>query len=565
MKNMKTICRYEILRLAGLGAAVLSFPLAGKAYPPAFQSLEKSSPERPNIVVILADDMGYSDIGCCGSEIHTPNLDALSKSGILFPQFYNAARCCPSRASVLTGLYPHQAGIGGMAGDYLARNDVIPAYQGHLGRNCVTLGEAMALNGYYTVFSGKWHVGDEREEMLPHKRGFTRSFFTPGGAGNYYRLGWADGVPEPYKLDGADHLPGPEFYDTDAVFNFARQFIEGRPADRPFFAFLTPKAPHWPLQAKAADIAKYKGVYDGGWDELREQRYKKQIETGLISKDWKLAPRSDSDGAVPAWNTLSKEQQHKMAAKMEVYAAQVDCLDQNVGKLIDFLKKNNLFDNTLILFLSDNGACAEPEEQPLGGDWKDGKGGPVGAQDSFESYGRCWAEVSNTPFRLWKQKVHEGGISTPLIASWPAGISVPGTVNRQPGHLMDIMATCLDVSGGTYPAEYNGQKIQPLEGISFAPVFRGSERKEHEEIAWEHFANRGIRCGRWKLVSQTYDKWTHAKPGLWELYDMKTDRTEMSNLAAVMPEKTKQLAAQYDKWARRTGVIDNAADWREKK
>lgn len=522
-----------------------------------------ATPQRPNIIVILADDMGYSDLGCYGSEIHTPQLDGLAKNGVLFTQFYNAARCCPSRASILTGLYPHQAGIGAMIGDS-AMNAAIPAYQGSLNHTCVTMGEAMKLNGYHTMASGKWHVGDTQEEMMPYRRGFDRSFFTPGGAGNYYFCGGESGRPKPCKVDGKDVMPWEGFYDTDAVFDYAIRFIGERP-DAPFFAYVTPKAPHWPLHAKEEDIAKYKGMYDCGWDVVRGQRHEKQVKIGLVPKDWKPAPRGDGEGAVPAWDSLSKDKQREMAAKMEVYAAQVDCLDQNVGKLVAFLKKEGLFDNTLIIFLADNGACAEPEDEPLGKDWKDGKGGPVGSPTSFASYGRCWAEVSNTPFRLWKQKVHEGGISTPLIASWPLGISAKGSVNRQPGHLMDIMATCLDVSGGTYPAEYKGQKIQPLEGISFAPVFKGLEREEHKEIAWEHFANRGIRSGKWKLVSQSPDKWTNAKPGPWELYDVEADRTEMNNLAAAMPEKVKQMEARYMDWAAHVGVVENTADWRKKK
>ena len=520
--------------------------------------------QKPNIVVILADDMGYSDLGCYGSEIQTPNLDALAKDGVLFTQFYNAARCCPSRASILTGLYPHQAGIGAMTGDS-AMNDAIPAYQGSLSRNAVTLGEVMKLNGYHTISSGKWHVGDTKEEMLPHKRGFDRSFMTPGGAGDYFKLGGSGRPPVPYKLNGEDHLPGPDYYDTDAVFDFAVQFIKERPADQPFFAYVTPRAPHWPLHAKPADIAKYKGVYDCGWDEIRERRYRKQIDSGLISKDWKPALRSDGDGSVPAWNMLSEKQQRTMAAKMEVYAAQVDCLDQDVGKLVFFMKKEGLFDNTLILFLADNGACAEPGDKPFGMDWKKEKNVAVGSSDSYESYGRCWAEVSNTPFRLWKCEVHEGGIATPMIASWPRGISAKGSVNRQPGHLIDIMPTCLDISSGHYPDEYNGQKIQPMEGRSFAPVFHGSERKENEELAWEHLASRGIRCGQWKLVSRVKDHWKQATPSPWELYDIETDRTEMNNLAAAMPEKVQELTARFDQWARRIGVIDNTDEWRKKK
>ncbi len=518
---------------------------------------------KPNIIVIMADDMGYSDLGCYGSEIHTPNLDALAKAGVKFTHFYNAARCCPSRASILTGLYPHQAGVGAMTGKE-ARNDKIPSYQGALRQDCVTLGEAMKLNNYYTISSGKWHVGDERPEMRPDHRGFDRSFFTPGGAGSYYFEGWADGRLHPCLVDGKKVMPWKGFYDTDVVFDFLIQFIRERPKGTPFFAYVTPKAPHWPLHAKKTDIAKYKGVYDKGWDKIRESRYKKQIELGLISKHWKPAMRSDGDGTVPEWKSLSRAKQKKMAERMEVFAAQVDCLDQNIGKLVTFLKQKKLFDNTLIIFLSDNGACAEPNNQPFGQDWKNGKGGPVGSPSSFESYGRCWAEVSNTPFRLWKWKAHEGGISTPLIASWPKGISARGSINRQPGHIVDIMATCLDISGGTYPKTYKGKTIQPLEGVSFAPVFQGKQRKEPEELAWEHFANRGILCGKWKLVSQTHDSWTHAKPGPWELYNLENDRTESKNLAKQMPEKVKGLTARYNAWAKRVGAIENTAEWLNK-
>lgn len=522
------------------------------------------SQERPNIVVILADDMGWSDLGCYGAEIRTPHLDAMAKEGILFTDFYNAARCCPTRASILTGLYPHQAGIGAMTGAQ-ASNESIPAYLGYLRRDCVTLGEVMFLNGYHTVYSGKWHVGDSSEEMLPHRRGFAGSFMTPGGAGSFFRLGGAGGRVSSYKLNGQDRMPGPGFYDTDAVFDFAMQLIGERPSGTPFFAFLSPRAPHWPLHAKPEDIAKYKGMYDEGWDVIRERRHQKQVETGLISNEWKPALRGDGSEVVPPWDSLTAEQKKTMAAKMEVYAAQMDSLDQNVGKLLAWLKEEGLYDNTLILFLSDNGACAEPSENPFGEDWLKGKGGPVGSPESFESYGRGWAEVGSTPFRLWKWKAHEGGVSTPLIAFWPKGISAKGTVNRRSGHVVDVMATCLDLSGGRYPREYNGEKIQPLEGISFARVFRGEEPVEHDMIAWEHFANRGIRAGKWKLVAEADGHWGNAKPGPWELYDLEADRTERNNLAVTMPEKVRALAAQYDAWARRTGVMDNTAEWRNRR
>ena len=519
---------------------------------------------RPNIIVIMADDMGFSDIGCFGAEIQTPNLDAMARDGILFTQFYNAARSCPSRASVLTGLYPHQAGIGAMTGT-AASNPEFSSYQGFLSKNCVTLGEAMSANGYFTISCGKWHVGDLDEAMLPHRRGFMRSFLTPGGAGSYFKLGGAGGRVLPYKLNGADEMPGGDFYDTDAVFDYAAKFIGECPDGKPFFAFLTPRAPHWPLHAKDEDIAKYKGVYDCGWDQIREQRYARQIKSGLISEKWKLTVRSDGDGIVPPWSALAEDKQSEMAQKMEVYAAQVDSLDQNIGKLVQFLKTNNRLDNTLILFLSDNGACSEPNEEAFGQDWTKGKGGRVGSSTSFESYGRGWAEASNTPFRLWKREIHEGGIATPFIAYWSHGIKNKGSVNRQTGHIIDIMTTCIDLSAGGYPAEYNGNKIIPMEGISFSPVFAGQLRAEHESLCWEHFSSRGIRAGKWKLVSYTKDNWTNARPAEWNLYDMEADRTEMNNLITAMPEKMAELSAMYEQWARRIGVVDNTIDWRQKK
>lgn len=360
-------------------------------------------------------------------------------------------------------------------------------------------------------------------------------------------------------------MPWDDYYDTDAVFDLTIQFLKERPANRPFFAYITPRAPHWPLHAKPEDIAKYQGTYDDGWDEIREQRLKKQIDSGLISKQWNPAPRSDGDGTVPAWDTLTPKQQKEMAAKMAVYAAQIGSLDQNIGKLVDYLKDEQLFDNTLILFLSDNGACAEPDDNPLGRDWKNGKGGPLGSAKSFQSYGQAWAEVSNTPYRFWKQRIHEGGISTPLIASWPNGITVPGTFNRDVGHIVDIMATCIELSGGTYPETYKGEPILPMEGISLHPTFQGLEKPNHDQLAWEHFANCGIRIGKWKLVSYRRNLWLRGRPGPWELYDMENDRTESNDLARQMPEKVIELSTAYTHWAAEVGVVDHVKEWRTKR
>ncbi|NQT39453.1 MAG: arylsulfatase [Planctomycetes bacterium] len=487
-----------------------------------------AAPLRPNIVLIMADDMGYSDIGCYGGEIETPTLDRLAAGGLRFTQFYNTARCCPTRAALLTGVNQHQAGIGHMTGDYGR-----PAYQGYLNRRCVTVGEALRRGGYRTLMTGKWHVGGKPGQW-PSDRGFDRVYGIPEGAGHFFRIPANRTLvldSTPIELD-----PNEPWYSTDAWTDYAIQFVEeANRMDKPFFLYIAHNAPHWPLHALPEDIAKYKGKYAVGWDELRRQRHARQIDAGIVDGRWPLTPR---DPKAPAWDSLDEGRRKFLAHKMAVYAAQVDRMDQSIGRLMQRLDELCIAENTLVMFLADNGACAE-------GVNRDPPGTLPGGPETFQSYGLPWANASNTPFRLYKHWVHEGGIATPLVVSWPVGVKNPGTLVHSPGHVVDIMATCVDTAGVEYPERYNGQAIQPPEGESLLPIFRGDTR-QRGPIFWEHEGNRAVRDGRWKLVSR--------HPGPWELYDLEADRTELHNLAAKQPEKVKELTAKYEAWAERCSV-----------
>lgn len=486
---------------------------------------EKQAALRPNIILIMADDMGFSDLGCYGSEIATPNIDRLAEKGLRFTQFYNNARCCPSRAALLTGLYSHQAGVGHGAVDR-----GFPGYLGRLNDRCVTIGEVLRSAGYRTYLSGKWHVGDRRPHW-PVDRGFDRSYVLIDGFTNYFRLE----CDQRLALDDKLIQPEQDWYITDAISQRAVAFLkEHGKSDKPFFLYVPYTAPHWPLHALPEDIAKYKGKYLHGWDALRKQRHKRLIEMGLVDAKWPLTPR---DAKVPAWDHVQDKEawDHKMA----VYAAQIDRMDQGIGKILTQVRSLGAEHNTLVMFLSDNGSCNEVLDR--------GKpGAPVGTADSFLSYGVGWANASNTPFRLYKSWAHEGGIATPFVAYWPAVIKKPG-ISHQQGHIIDFMATCVDIAGVEYPKEFQGRKITPLEGKSLLPVFQGKTRPEHEALYWEHQGNRAVRQGKWKLVARF--------KAPWELYDLDADRTEMQDLAHKHPEKVKELAAMYERWARRTGVV----------
>lgn len=550
--------RREFLKKVSYGSLGL---IGGASFPAFFGCKAKvsKSGSRPNIVLIMADDMGYSDIGCYGGEIQTPNLDRLAEGGLRFTHFHNTARCCPTRASLLTGLYPHQAGVGHMMAD---RGE--DGYRGDLNKNCVTIAEVLKLAGYSAYMSGKWHVtrfleNDGPKHNWPLQRGFERYFGTITGAGSFW---------EPMTLSsGNEHLQIlPEgFYYTDAISDHAVKFIrehhQGQP-EKPFFLYVPYTAPHWPLHAWERDIVKYKGQYDKGWDALREERYKRMIAMGIIDPRWKLTPR---DHRIPPW--VEAENKKWQARRMEVYAAQVDCMDQGIGRIIHELEKSQLLDNTLIIFLSDNGGCAEEITDNWrawiigGGEYvgkaktQDGKLIQIGNDpncmpgpyDTYQSYGIPWANVSNTPFRLYKHWVHEGGVATPLIIHWPGKLKAKGEFRHHHGHLIDIMATCVDVAGISYPSEMDGHPIIPVEGKSLVPAFE-NKPIDREAIYFEHERNRAVLAGKWKLVAR-------GKDGSWELYDIEEDRTETADLANRFPEKVTEMAKMWQAWAERTGVI----------
>jgi arylsulfatase A-like enzyme len=507
---------------------------------------EAEDKPRPNILLILADDLGFSDVRCYGSQIETPNLDRLAEGGLRFTQFYNAARCCPTRASLLTGLYPHQAGVGHMLQAWKP-----PAYTNGLNESCATIAELLAAAGYRTYHIGKWHAGAAdvaaKSRNHPMNRGFARAYGT-GGGGNFFD-------PRPLYLDRAAAKAGADYYTTDAFTSYAVEFLREhgrrearRGADaQPFFMHLCYTAPHFPLQAKPSDIAKYRDKFRHGWDKEREQRFARLREIGLIEAAAKLSPR---DPVARAWADLSDKERDDWAECMAVHAAMIDCMDQGIGKVLDAVKEIGAAENTLVLFLSDNGASAEALDSWPNPARGHKPGSTIGSRESHRCLEVGWANAANTPFREHKMWVHEGGIATPLIAYWPAGIAAKGKLTSQVGHIVDVMPTLLEVAGASYPAEFQGRKLTPLPGKSLAKVLRdeaGDSSIGERTLAWEHEGNRAIRVGDWKLVAPFR--------GDWELYDLAKDRTESSNLAAEQPTKVQELAALWDKWAKEVGVV----------
>jgi arylsulfatase A-like enzyme len=538
----------------------------------------KSAATRPNIIIVMADDMGWSDMGCFGSEIETPNLDTLAKNGVRFTQFYNTSRCCPTRATLLTGLYAHQAGIGHMMEDHGSE-----AYRGDLNRKCVTIAEVLRSAGYRNYMVGKWHVtkkvrpnaGSEQHNW-PLQRGFDHFYGTIHGAGSFFdpnSLARDIALISPFT---DPEYPTSEFYYTDAISDHAARFVREHSRDhrqQPFFMYVAYTAPHWPMHAKDKDIAKYKGKYDIGYDAIRRARIEKLKSLGLIDPAWKVAPQVGG-----SWSEVKNREFETRC--MEVFAAMIDCLDQGIGRVVTELKQSGQFENTLFLFLQDNGGCAEtmgrgakssaltrapaPTLEPLTKEYlqpdmipkqtrdgfpvRQGYGILPGAADTYHGYGQAWANVSNTPYREFKHWVHEGGISTPLVAHWPVGIpsNRQGSLESQPGHLIDLMATCVDLADANYPAQVDGEQIQAMEGVSLVPALSGQSIGRTEPIYWEHEGNRAIRDGQWKLVAK------HNGP--WELYDMLVDRTEMNNLADRDPNRAHELANRWDAWSKRVGV-----------
>ena len=517
---------------------------------------------KPNVVLILNDDMGFSDLGCYGGEVETPHLDRLAANGLRFSQFYNTARCSPSRASMLTGLHPHQTGVG-----ILTYDSGPEGYAGNLNQRCVTIPQVLKTNGYRTYMSGKWHVASsltKPTDTWPLQRGFDEFFGTIIGAGSFY---------DPNTLTrgnaNAEHEARAEgFFYTDAISDQAVAYIDQHASahgGQPFFEYVAYTAPHWPLHAHEADIAKYKGRFDAGWDSLREARLEKLVASGILKDAWKLTERDPSQ---PPWTQAQADEQFRAWTLrcMEVYAAQIDRMDQGIGRIIAALERTGQLDNTVVIFLADNGACAEDIPQGVTIDELVNKlmiarattrsGEPVhfgndtgrmpGPENTYQSYGTAWANLSNTPFRLYKHWIHEGGISTPLIVHWPNGITDKGGIRHAPGYLPDIMATVLDIAGTPYPSSFEGRAVDRLEGCSLLPVF-GQDGGARPPMFWEHEGNAAVRIGQWKLVKRY--------PLDWELYDLEADRTELNDLAAKHPARVAEMAAQYDAWAERCGVI----------
>ena len=546
---------------------------------PSLNTKTQSSPsknKKPNIIVILSDDMGFSDIGCYGSEINTPNIDLLAKNGVRFSHFYNTARCSPSRASLLTGLYPHQAGMGHLS----TENYTEEGYVDDLSKNAVTMAEVFKSSGYATYMTGKWHIAKDivhqnDQSNWPMQRGFQRYFGTLNGSGSFYD-------PGTLVSNNTYITPGDNFYYTNAITDTAVKFINEHQTPNPFFFYIAYTAAHWPLHAPEKEVQKYKGVYDKGWDAIREARFKKLQKLGIISKEAVLTERGVS---IPAWeNAPMKDWQVR---KMEVYAAMIDVMDQGIGKIITTLEKKGILDNTVIFYMHDNGGCAEPldsdqpeipmtaEQQQIHPYAKDsifvgkkpnytrdgqfirsGMGVMPGPANTWLTYGIEWANVSNTPFKMYKHWTHEGGIASPLIVYWPKGITQKGLIRNQDAHLMDIMATCIDIADIPYPTSYNGHTIQPLEGKSLVGAFKNLPLKR-DFIFWEHEGNRAIKAGAWKLVSKTEKNkvFTDKDQNAWELYNMEKDPSETKDLAQQFPLKVKELATLWEKEAIRTKAL----------
>ncbi len=493
---------------------------------------------RPNILLILADDLGYSDLGCYGSRGTTPNLDKLAAGGLRFTQFYNSARCCPTRASLLTGLYPHQAGVGHMTEDW---TNFGAAYGPGLNDRCATIAELLHDAGYRNYHVGKWHVGgvggkaDARNH--PMNRGFDRAYGT-GGGGSHFTL--------PLYLDREPVKAGDDFYSSDAFTEYAVKFLEehGREhKNQPFFLHLCYTAPHFPLHAKPADIAKYRGKFRDGWDAERDRRLAQQKQLGIFKTSVKLSAR---DPVAKAWAEVPEPEREEWDLRMAVHAAMIDCMDQGIGRVLEALRKTGATQNTLVLFLSDNGASAEALDSwpnPARGHQP---GSEVGTKESHRCLEVAWANAANTPFREHKMWVHEGGIGTPLIVNWPAGIAAKGNFTREVGHVTDFMPTFLELAGATYPKIFRHHELTPLPGRSLVPTFTGGKLGERR-IGWEHEGNRALRAGDWKLVA-TYQ-------GPWELYNLKQDRSELNNLAAKQPTMLKELSAGWQAWADKVGVV----------
>jgi arylsulfatase A-like enzyme len=495
---------------------------------------EEPSDERPNIILVMVDDMGYSDLGFFGSRIETPHIDDLARGGTLFTQFYNTSRCCPSRAALMTGLYQHQAGVGDMTGDY-----GYPAYQGRLNNQCVTIAEVLKESGYHTMLVGKWHLGSGKE-YWPRERGFEDFYGVPEGGGVYF---YPFHRKRNVVLNDSILTLDSSYYSTYGFNEYATNFVDqASKKDQPFFLYLAHIAPHFPIQAPKDRYSKYVGRFKDGFEKLRQEKLETMKKKGILDEHISLSP---GDELVAQWDSMNDDQKEFFDLKMAIYAAQLEIVDDGIGSMINTLKKNGAYENTAIFFLSDNGGTHEE----LGFDPMDSEDiDLLGSNETYRSYGRSWANVSNTPFRMYKHWVHEGGISSPLIFHYP-NLKLHAELNHEAAHIMDIMPTCLDLAQTSYPETYRENSIIPVEGKSLMPLLEHGGREEHEGLFWEHEGNRAVRKGKWKLVSAFPEN-------EWSLYDIEADRIETNDLSDENPELVEELKMDYERWANRVGVVD---------
>jgi len=504
-----------------------------------------SERKQPNIVVIMADDAGYSDFGCYGGEIETPVLDKLAANGLRFSQFYNTGRCCPSRAALLTGVYQHQAGMG-----HMTKDRGLPSYSGTILPNVPTLAERLRQGGYRTMMTGKWHLGTEPKQS-PIARGFDRFYGTRNFIDSYFTVlehcpvFLDDKIVLPGTETPVNHLhPDQEWYTTDVFTDYALHFMDEafkKHSNQPIFLYIAHNAPHFPLHAREEDTKKYRGRFrDTGWDKLRQQRYERMIELGLIKKEWALSPAD-----VPKWDTYDAKLRDELDLKMALYSAIIDRMDQNIGRVIEKLRTAGRLDNTLFLFMVDNGVPGTGVHDWRGLFAKNGRH-PETRVDNYSEWGRRggwssssgrgWANLSNAPFRMYKRYTHEGGVATPLIVHWPDGLKDQNTLRHSPGHIIDIAPTCLNAAG---------LSTKGMEGQTLLPVFT-KDSTQPRTLFWEHEGNRAVRQGDYKLVAQ------HNTP--WELYNMRKDRNELHDLSRSMPQKAAELKKLYEAWAYRVGA-----------
>lgn len=512
--------------------------------------------ERPNIVLILADDLGYSDIRCFGGEIETPHLDQLAANGIRYTDFHNAARCCPTRASLLTGLYPHETGVG-----HMVYSDLGPGYRGHLNNKCTTMAQMLSHAGYQTMMSGKWHVGHQSKEVLPEQRGFNDFFGTYLHVDSYFKVLpncdiWLNGEKQisgswseiPSHPDSSDR----EFYTTDLYTDYALKFLnQAYKETNPFFLYLAFNTPHWPLEAPERNVAKYRDRYQSGWDSLRREKFNRMKEQGILPTNAVLPESGNTK-----WSEVSPADQKELAFRRALYAGQVNNMDENIGRVIESLSKAKKLNNTLILFLSDNGCSAEQgmfgyrfEENKIANfpEWRSASG-------RSSSQGQAWAAASNAPYRQFKKDTYEGGSRTPLIAHWPEGITTEsGTLNKTTGHIIDLMATLVDLAKGKLPTN--------AQGLSLKPTFSGEDIKRKSPLYWEHEGNRAIRVGNWKMVSTRANR----KRQPWELYNLNNDPTELINVASDHQDLVRDLSSKWTTWAKASIVLPDIFERRAKK